>query len=169
MKKTLFAILFCLVTLGHYVHAQSSPVPENYILKAKDDYAKYQDDVIKTVDWLQNASWAESPESRKPANAFIVSWITGSPDVTVTLGSALIKYTDKNPELLVIYLGNYAKYAIQHKGDFNKTQADLAAIKALIEKYSKETNHKKDKGIEKLAQLDQDGKLEDWIRSDLEK
>lgn len=169
MKRTFFALLFCCVLFGYNAHAQSSPVPENYVLKSKDDYAKYQDDIVKTVDWLQNASWNDSPENRKPANAFIVNWITGSPDVTVTLGSALIKYTDKNPELLVIYLGNYAKYAIQHKADFNKTQADLAAIKALIDKYNKETTHKKDKGIEKLAQLDQDGKLEDWIRSDLEK
>ena len=169
MKRTLFALLFCLIAFSFKSTAQNAPVPENYVLKAKTDYAKYQDDIIKTVDWLQNASWNDSPESRKPANAFVVNWITGSPDVTITLGSALIKYTDKNPELLVIYMGNYAKYAIQHKADFNKTQADLAAIKALIEKYNKETTHKKDKGIEKLAQLDQDSKLEDWIKSDLEK
>ena len=141
MKRIFFALLFCLIVFSFKSTAQNAPVPENYVLK----------------------------ESRKPANAFVVNWIPGSPDVTVTLGSALIKYTDKNPELLVIYLGNYAKYAIQHKADFNKTQADLAAVKALIDKYNKETTHKRDKGIEKLAQIDQDGKLEDWIKSDLEK
>ncbi len=73
MKRTLFALLFSLIAFSFKSTAQNAPVPENYVLKAKTDYAKYQDDIIKTVDWLQNASWNDSPESRKAGNLLMHS------------------------------------------------------------------------------------------------
>src|ERR1700744_4856619 len=100
MRKLFFAFIVCLFALNFEANAQSAPVPDNYVIKTKDDCAKYQDDVLKTIDWLQNASWSEPLDNRKPANAFVLAWISASPDVTVTIESPLVKLTSKNPELL---------------------------------------------------------------------
>jgi hypothetical protein len=169
MKKLFSAITICFLALTFTAGAQSSPAPDNYVLKTKEDYAKYQEAMLKTVDWLQNASWSEPLDNRKPSNAFVMDWLSGSPDVSISVGSPLMKLASKNPELILIYMGNYAKYALQHKTDFNKTQADLVGVKAMIDKYSKESAHKKDSAMEKVVKLDKDGKLEDWVKSDFEK
>src|SRR5947209_3742656 len=121
MKKPFFAVTICFLALCFKANAQSAaPVPENYLLNARGDYTRYQGDLIKTIDWLQNASWSEPIDNRKPANAFLIAWVSGSPDVTISIDHHLIKLMDKNPELMVIYMGGFTKYALQHKTDFNK-------------------------------------------------
>lgn len=170
MKRLFFSIFICSFFLGFKANAQSSPVPDNYELKTKEDYAKYEADVIKTVDWLQQTLWTEDPDKRKTANSFLMAWITGSPTVSISINSdILMKYCKKNGGLLFTYMGGYTKFALQHKNDFSKTQADVFAVKSMIDKYNAEPSHIKDPNMEKLTKIDKDGKLEDWVKSDFEK
>ncbi len=66
----------------------------------------------------------------------------------------------------MIFMGGYTKYALQHKSDFNKDQANVAGLKAMIDKYTNDTARKKDSAMEKLIKMDKDGKLEDWTKTD---
>lgn len=166
MKKAAIAALLLLSLLSVKSFAQDSPVPKNYSLKAKEDYAPYEADVIKTVDWLQKASWSEPVDVRKPSNSFVIDWISGSPNISLAVGEGVMKLAGKNPEMLVIYMGNYAKYALQHKDETSALAPTVAAIRAVIAKYQMEPTHVKDSHIEKLAQLDKDGKLEAWVKTD---
>jgi hypothetical protein len=166
MKKLLFASILSFLAISFTASAQTYEVPKDYVLKVKEDYPKYNDDVVKTVDWLQQTSWAEQTDKRKEASAFLIAWITGSPDVSVEIGSALLKLADKNKELLITFMGGYTKYAILHKSDFDKNQANVFALRAMIEKYNNEPTRKKDSAMEKLIKMDKDGKLEEWVKTD---
>jgi hypothetical protein len=95
-----------------------------------------------------------------------MAWITGSPDVTITVGKPLLKLVDKNKELLFTFMGGYAKYAIQHKDNKDQNLANAAAVRLLMQKYQMEPSHLRDKNIEKLIQLDKDGKLDAWVSTD---
>jgi hypothetical protein len=165
MKKSQILFIGVILFIGIKASAQNSPVPDGYSLKAKEDYAKYEPDFVKTVDWLQQASWNEPVDNRKPANAFVIAWISGSPTINVAIGEALMKLTNKNPELLVIYMGQNAKYSIQHKDNPSADAANIAAVRAMVEKYTAETARKKDSAMEKLSDLDKDGKLDDWVKT----
>jgi len=167
MKKiVLFAVL--LMTFAIFkATAQTFPVPENYSLKAKEDYSKYEADVIKTVDWLQNATSSEDKDKLMAANRFLVAWISGSSDVTISISSALADISDKNPSYLMIYMGGYAKYVLQHKDDKNTLNAKVAGLRQVISKYISDTDHVKNSPVEKLASLDKKGKLENWAASNL--
>jgi len=66
MKKVLFVIILGFFALGFKANAQSSPVPGNYVLKAKEDYAKYNEDIIKTIDWLQQTPGARNLNGKRP-------------------------------------------------------------------------------------------------------
>jgi hypothetical protein len=166
MKKIYSLLVICLFALSSKVNAQTFPVPENYTLKVKEDYAKYEQDIVNTVDWLQQAPWGEQDDKIKQANTFLIAWITGSPNVTIEVGSPLMKLVDKNKDLLVTFMGGYTKYCLQHKDDKNKANANAAALRALINKYQMEKNHVKDKAVEKLIQLDKDGKLDAWAATE---
>ncbi|HTE02312.1 MAG TPA: hypothetical protein VK668_23645 [Mucilaginibacter sp.] len=169
MKKIHLAIILLLIITGFKASAQSYEVPKNYVLKAKEDYPKYEDDIIKTVDWLQQTSWAEQADKRKEANTFLIAWITGSPNVSITLGSPLLKFTDKNKELLITFMAGYTKYALQHKSDMTVDKANAAALRALMDKYNSDPARKKDSAIEKLIKTDKDGKLDEWIKANFYK
>jgi hypothetical protein len=166
MRKLLFIALLSLLAVSKGAQAQSYEVPKDYTLKAKEDYTKYEQDVINTVDWLQQTSWGDQPDKRKEAAAFLVAWITGSPTVTISVGSPLVKMCDKNPELMITFMGGFTKYALQHKDTPNTNAANVAGLKALIAKYQMEKNHKKESAVEKLIKIDQDGKLEEWAATD---
>jgi hypothetical protein len=166
MRKLLLVTFVSLLAVCKSATAQTYEVPKDYTLKAKEDYAKYEQDVINTVDWLQQTSWDDQQDKRKEAGTFFVAWITGSPTVTISVGSPLVKLCNKNPELMMTFLGGFTKYALQHKDTPNTNAANVAGLKALIAKYQMEKNHKKESAVEKLIKIDQDGKLEDWAATE---
>lgn len=131
MKKILFSCIICFLILSSTAVAQTYEVPKDYVLKTKEDYAKYEPDVINTIDWLQQTSWDEQQDKRKEANTFFVAWITGSPNVSVEIGAEITKLADKNNELLITYMGGFTKYTLQHKEAQNVISAKVAGIKAL--------------------------------------
>lgn len=168
MKRITIAAMLLLSLLTVKSFAQdAAPIPATYTLQAKEDYAKYAPDFVKTVDWLQKASWNQDISVRKPANAFVMKWVIGAPDMTISIDEATAKLGEKNSELLLIYVGNYAKYAIENKGYTDKYAPVVAGLRAAIAKYQAETAKVKDPFIEKLADTDKDGKLEDWAKSNI--
>lgn len=166
MKKLIFIALLGFVAMGKPVFAQDYQVPQNYTLKEKGDYAKYEQDVIKTVDWLQQTSWDEQADKRKDADSFLLAWITGSPTITIGIGSPLMKLAKKNPELLMTFMGGYTKYCLQHKDKPDVNAANVAGLRALIDKYKVEKNHRREGAVEDLIKIDADGKLEQWAATD---
>lgn len=168
MKKIL--ILFvALASLSITAKAQTFHVPEDYTLKEKTDYAKYEEDVIKGIDWLQDTPWPLEEQKRMETNAFLMKWIQGSPTVSIEINSSVAKMTEKNPQLLMTFMGGYTKYALQNKTAFDKNKANQAGVKAVIDKYVVETDHKNNSLLNKLTKIDKDDKLPDWMASDFNK
>ncbi len=166
MKKMLFIFLLCFLMVGFSASAQTFPVPEHIAFNSKGDYAKYNNDIVKTIDWLQKTSWAEQLDKRKKAKFFLIAWQTGNPHVSILIRSPLLNLAYNNRELLISFMGGYDKYSIQHKSDFNKDQANIAGLRAMIDKYTNDPARKKDSAMEKLVKMDKDGKLEEWAKTD---
>lgn len=169
MKRLHFTLVILLLLYGVQASAQDFPVPDNYVLKTADDYAKYEPDVIKTIDWLQQTPWTEDPGKRRVANTFLIAWDTGSPNVSISIGNGIGKMIDKNKDLLIAFMGAYTKYALQHKTDFDKDAATVYSLRAVIEKYNKEPTRVEDSALEKVIKIDKKGKLEEWVKTDFNK
>jgi hypothetical protein len=157
-----------LLLMGATVKAQTYAVPVGYKMVSQADFMSHEQDVIATVDWLQETPWTEDIPKRRAATDFLFKWIQDTPTITIELMPLLMNLTDHNNKLLATFMGAYAKYAIQHPV-YNKDDANLAAIKALIAKYKAEPTHTKDIHIERLIKMDKPGELEDWIKNDYEK
>jgi uncharacterized protein YxeA len=168
MKKILI-IITVIIAFGFTASAQTYQVPTNYVLKEKGDYGKYEQDVISTIDWLQDTPWAAETQKRDDAKAFFMKWLEGSPNVNIEINKAVGNLCTKNPELFGSFMGGYTKYALQNKTAFNKDKANEAGIKAIISKYISETDHKKNSDVEKLIKVDKEGKLASWITTDFYK
>ena len=153
--------MFCLTA-----RAQKFDVPMHYELQTDADFDMYEQQVINTADWLQQTGWKDKREKRQAARLFILAWVQGSHSVSVSINKAVNSLSDLNPELLFTYTSQYAKFALQHKTDFDKNTANLVALRAMLSKYSIEESHKKDEDVEKLIEINKEGNLASWIATD---
>lgn len=167
----LFTIFLLAISLN--CMAQLSPVPKSYSLTTPEDYSKHEKDVVNVINWLEQTPWDSKSGERQVANSFFLAWMSGSPAVSVELSDdILMKIMEKNKELMFAYMGGYAKYTLQSRADkisFDVNKAKLAGFKAVIAKYSTEKKRSRDKNVEMLAKLNDEGKLENWVSTELSK
>jgi TPR repeat protein len=140
---------------------------KTYKLEKPEDYAQYESDIVAMVNWLVSTPMNEDVETRKGISGFVVSWLTGSPDITIEVSEKIVTYMDCG-ECLVLFMGGWAKYSIESK-DMDAVKGNLAGTETVIEFYK--LNKKeigKNKEIEKLIGLQKKNELESFIRSNIE-
>ncbi len=142
---------------------------KTYELKNKEDYALYEEDIVKMTNWLVQTPLSEETELRRQINAFIVEWVSGSPNVSVELSEKTVPYL-KCRECLALFMGSWSKYCIENNDYENSTEACYSATKDVITFYTK--NKKalgKNKEIEKLIALEDKGELKTYLKDNLSK
>ena len=163
-KILYFAIaVFC----ANLLLGQDFEVPKNYKLEKKEDYKPYEKDVLACIEYLETSSFDPDNEVRLQANAFLLKWITGCPYISINLHGYVMDYTQENKDFLLIFLGGWTKYAIEHPDDVDDFSGNLAGIKSIIKVYKLDHEIEEDDNVEELIKLENDGKLESWLKEKL--
>lgn len=164
MKKYTFILsLLSFIFFSEVTFGQDFEVPPQYEFASKEDYGKYHEQVIAAAKWLENTPINQEKEKRKKVNAFLFQWISGSPDVSVELQQYVSTFSDKNPQLLLVFLGGWARYQLQHPAEKDTLKFHTAGIESMLRAYE-QGGAKRDKGVEKLLKYKEKEKLDDWIR-----
>jgi hypothetical protein len=143
--------------------SQEFEVPENYQLNEKEDYVKYEEDVLRAIDWIYATPIHSDKEKEKAVHGFIIKWITGSPSVSVDVKPEVVTFIETNPELMLIFMYGWTKYAIETK-DNSKLKGSLSGIEAAIDFYTKNLKElEKDKNVEKYIKMKEKGSLEEYL------
>lgn len=151
-------------------YSQTFTVPKNYKLKKDEDYAKYEKDIIACVNWLESTPVNENEDDRKAAYKFLLEWLTGAPNVSVAMDEKIVNFTEKNSDLLFIFMGGWTKHALQNPDDKSEVNGCVAGLKSVAAFYKKnEKNLKKDKNVIALQQRIDDGTLEEWVKKQMGK
>jgi hypothetical protein len=162
MKK--LAILFLIIT-ALACRAQDFEVPANYVFKKPADFAAYEADIVKCYDWLMKTPSDKELEKRQDAGAFLMGWLSGNPDLTIDVNPKIVNFMDANPDLLLIFVGGWGKYAITSKEN-NKTKGNMAGLDAVIQYYQKNRDKlQKDKHVEKYIKMKDAGELEAFVKN----
>jgi hypothetical protein len=146
------------------VQTQTSfEVPQNLVLNAKEDYSKYERDVINAAKWLEETDLDKKTDKRQQVNDFLAKWIAGSPTVTVSLDELVTRIVDRNPQLLFIYIASYSRSVLLNKASPNTLLAVKDGVLSVIKVYKKGIGVTRNRQLEKLAKMDQDSQVEDYI------
>lgn len=162
MKKTL-SLLPALFVIPILVLSQDFQVPENYVLKEKEDYAKYEKDIVAAAKWLQATPFNEQKEKRKEVSAFVVAWINGSPTVNVELNPSIMDFEKKNEGMLVLFMASCAQYVLENNFSKDIRAKHKFAFTTMMKAYNDGHVQNKDKKMEKLIKAAGDGKLDEWL------
>ncbi len=166
MKK-LFLTLFILGTF-HGLFSQTFEVPKNFNPKTAEDYAPFEADVIKGVDWIMSMPYVLEKQKRDQVNAFLLKWITGSPNVHIDIKPEIVTFLGGTPDLLMIFMGGWTKYSLETGKLDDKEGGSLDGINAVIDFYN--TNKQslpKDKNVEKYIKMKEKGELEDYVKNNV--
>jgi hypothetical protein len=163
----LTAIIVLLLTTA-MVYAQECDVPKDYVLEKPEDFAFYESDILKCINWLLNTPVNDQPTKRKEVNAFVLKWISGSPNVTIEMNMKIADFAKPNPELLMIFMCGWTKYSLESRVFNDKVMGNLKGVEAVIDFYTKnKAALEKDKNAEKYIKLKEQGKLEEYIKSNI--
>ncbi len=152
----LFALHF------NFSYSQELPDYDEIPLKKQSDYYKADSFVLIASNFLLSTPYAANNKDRLNSEAFIVKWMSGTPDYSFTLGKTAIDITKKNTHLLGIYMACMAKYCIENKIDGkDDKEVTLNAVKLLLTYCEDPDNNiKMTKELKKLSEANKKGELE---------
>ncbi len=163
MKKIL-SILVVLISLTR-VWAQEFSVPEKSVLSKPEDYEKYEPIVLQCINWLLVIPINEQPDKRMDANTFIMKWLSGTPKITIDVRPEIVTFMEMNPDLLMVFMCGWTKYALESKDFENALSGNLKGVESVMEYYQKnKDNLIKDKNVEKYIKMKEKGTLEEYIK-----
>ena len=162
--QSLFAVLLS-IFLTYHSTAQNSKLLQS-IPETKEAYVRSEANVLKTIQWLNSPESNNDKALRKRQMALLTTWLINSPTVTIELQEEFMNYKKNNSELLIYYMAGWTKYALENNYSKDPLQCNLHAIRNVIHAYSTFT-YKKDKRVIKFQKLDEENKLEEWIKNRL--
>ena len=170
MKLLKNALVVLLLMATGIAYSQTYSVPKNVKLKKDADYAKYEADIIECVEWLESSPADENGKTRAEAALFLIQWIEGAPNVTITLSKDIADFNDKNTDLMVIFMGGWTKYALQNPDDKSEVSGAVAGLKSVAAFYKANIKSlKKDKFVEGVQKRIDEGTLEEWVKKQMGK
>ena len=159
-------LLIALITIAFNSFSQEEKLL-NTVPTSPEGFKSSEARFINTVNWLENTPLEKDDDKRKKESALVLAWITNSPTVTIEVHSNIINSFDKNGDLLLVYMGGWAKYSLENSYSEDKIKGNLAGIRSAIKLYKLGGDIKKDKLMEKLISLDEKNELEGWIKEQL--
>jgi len=167
MKLTVVSFLVAILLFTNKAICQDFDVPGNYQLESREDYSKYEKDIVNAAKWLVATPLNEQEAKRKEVSAFVVKWISGSPNVNVEINPAIMDFEKKNKGMLVIYMASSAKYVLENNYSNDMRAKQKAALHDMILVYKTGKGIEKDKKMEKLIKADDEGTLDEWLDKNL--
>lgn len=156
--KNFFVIVLSLL-FSQIVWAQNFSIPVIPEKIEESEFVNYEQDFIRCVDWLENN--LPSALQRKEVNSFVLWWISGTPDVSIVLSSDLANFN--NAELLMLYIGGWAKYNINNP-NATKAECSLVALESVIRYYIKyKDSLDKEKSVENFIKKKNKGTLKQYV------
>src|SRR5687767_12459879 len=104
MKRLIPLFFLSTILNAPALNGQNFEVPENYYFNSKEDYARYEKDIVAAAKWLHVTPFNEQKEKRKEVSAFVVKWINGSPTVNVEINPTIMDFEEKKPGMLDLYM-----------------------------------------------------------------
>ena len=159
------AVMLCFAGNGL---AQTFNVPQNPKLEKESDYAAYAKDVIACVNWLEQTPLDKDAAKRDEANHFLMLWIQGSPDVTISIHDYVGKFAEINPEFLMAFMGGWTRYVLEKK-DTDELAGNMAGVQSVLHLYEISSSVKRNDELDKLVKLSKEGKLKEWVQQRVKK
>lgn len=159
--KILCTLAFFIFSFNSFAQA-GFDLPQNIELKTKEDYARYEDDIIKAAEWLAETDLDKEVKMRQLAGKFVMEWMAGTPTVTIELNEPLVKVFDENPSFMAIFFANGAAWVLRNPGT-SKAATVKAGLLPLVKVYQKNIAVKETAAMKELVEAFEKNSLDELV------
>lgn len=150
------------------VHARAFEIPDFYSFETPEDYETYEQDVLAGINWLLETPMDEQTAKRQKTNDFVLKWMAGTPKVTLRIQASVVTFMTTSPELLIVFMAGWTKYALAQQAYKEPRSGTLAGLEAVIAFYTKnKAAMGKDKNVEKFIKLQKKGELQAFVEKEV--
>lgn len=157
-----FIILFFSILPGILI-AQDFSIPE---YKTQEDYHKYQDKVLEVISWLKEHQ-LNHPD-RNDAHSFLKTWTDGNLEIRVEIENYVMPLIDKNPGLLMLFIGGWVEYFILNQEEYSEIDANYHGVLTLVDYYASGKQITRDLDVYNLTRMNRKKRLHKWVSEQLE-
>lgn len=167
MNKNLKHFIFLAILLcSTKTYAQEAQLLQA-IPTTKEEFINTEKQALATIEWLEHTPLNEQKQKRKDLYLLLTGWLTNSPTITLQIDANIMNFTEKNPDLMFMFMAGWAKYALENNNDSSLLKGNLAGIRCAMKIYQKGIEMKKDKNMIQLIALEEKGQLESWVEKQL--
>lgn len=163
MKNLLFLFFFLLGAQSLWAQL---PDFNSIPLDKKEDYNGAADEAaLKAARYLLSSPMDKEDIDRLRSTAYVIRWMTGTPNYTFSLGGQVMRFTKKNDDLLSVYMAALTRAALENKDEAkDEEKLNLRAIKLLLD-YAKvkENKVKINAELRKAIEAYDKGELEAYL------
>lgn len=170
--KRLFPVIF--IAFFPLCSAQNPHVPDINSLKTEDDFAYYENEIRKCIEWLRIHPIPEDYPLRIRVSAFIRYWTTGTPTLTLIINTRvarpILKESDHpyTTDIFMAYYTGMLEYQIDNPGDTDTLTIQRKGIANVLQLYYYNKDILEDsEAIRFYLELSRNKELENWIDSKL--
>jgi hypothetical protein len=167
-QRLIFLLSVILAAHGPCAIGQEFRVPEGYKFESQADFTHYEPDILRCVDFLETAPINKDADNRKKANAFFLRWLTGTARVTIKVQGYVMELAEENKDLLMVYLGGWARFVLQNPDNKAEMDCHIAGIQSVLKAYQHCAGIEQDDNLDDLLALEKEGKLRAWVLEHME-
>ncbi|MEZ4799490.1 MAG: hypothetical protein R2809_06895 [Flavobacteriales bacterium] len=164
MNMIKFFITSALIVAVSLLQAQTPEIPAEYEWTVAEDYRKAESHIEKCLKWLCVTPLGEHVALRSETNAYVLTWLSGTPDYAIDVPSYYVQLIGENKELLYSYIHGAAYYLMNHITAKNPDKIDLEACKVVCELMLSSEKFSKDRTFKSMLKAYKKGKLEAFVK-----
>jgi hypothetical protein len=152
------------VLLCGELNAQPCPdLPDYSWWKKASDYAVSRDSVEKVLTWLCRTPFAVFPIERSEANACVLFWIAGAPDLIVDIDTDVMPFVKENEELLYPVIHGMALYQLKHPKEKDPVKLHMEGLKTLAALVDQSESLRKERYLREVMRAYHRDKLKEYV------
>jgi hypothetical protein len=168
MKIRFFIVSISLLGFIAGANAQEGKcpkLPNQYTWTTPEEYHKDEDLVKKTLKWLCATPLGIDAGQRSIANAYVMEWIAGAPNIRIEIETQRIAFYATQPDLLFSYIHGAALYKLEKNASCNDTDMEIKAYETVanLALQSDELTH--DSSLKPLLKAYKKSKMKQYVAS----
>ena len=163
----IYPLLAAILLFCNQSFSQDFKLPAGYQFNSKEDFSRYEPDVLSASKWLLATPFNEQEAKRKDVFSFILAWVSGASNVDVEINPTVMDFEKKNPGMLPVYFAASIKYVMENNYSKDMKAKHTFAMHEMMNVYKSGKGIKKDKKMEKLIKADEEGKLDEWLAENM--
>ena len=158
---------FIFLLASHLALGQDGRKPEisdTIKWEAAADYSRDRELVIRCLKWLCTAPMGQDVVYRSEANAFVLRWLSGSPDVIIDIDEVVFDFTEGNDDILFSVIHAMALTTMTKKKEMDKEKLAVETIRIVCELVDSSEKYSADKKMKTVLKAYRREKLEEYVQ-----